>query len=148
MTDANRKDAQPTPRRRRSQRPRATELDLFVGARLRHARTERGVTQEALGKAMGVSFQAIQKYESGENRLSVGRLAKAARLLNRPYTYFLPGLDEMAAIERGDPPPLGTRLSDQEIELLQSYRMIRRPEVRRNLLALTRQFTEADKQEP
>lgn len=147
MTEADRKDAQPTPRGRRSLRPRATELDVFVGARLRQARTESGVTQEALGKAMGVSFQAIQKYESGENRLSVGRLAKAARLLNRPYTYFLPGFDVIAAIEHGQPPPLAASLSDQEIELLQSYRMIRRPEVRRNLLALTRQFTELDKPE-
>jgi transcriptional regulator with XRE-family HTH domain len=61
---------------------RATDADFAVGARLRQARLLAGASQEDLGAAIGVSFQAVQKYENGENRLSAGRLAAAAKYLN------------------------------------------------------------------
>ena len=75
-----REEARNEPRaERRSRKGRATELDVFAGRRLREARLAVRMTQEELGKALGLSFQAIQKYESGENRLSVGRRHDAVR---------------------------------------------------------------------
>src|SRR5256885_866973 len=71
-----------TARRRRSIRERGPDpVDVHVGRRLRQARFLAGISQEELGAGIGVSFQAVQKYEHGENRLSASRLFKAARLL-------------------------------------------------------------------
>ena len=61
---------------------------MHVGRRLRQARFLAGMSQEELGAGIGVSFQAVQKYEHGENRLSASRLYKAARLLDRPVSFF------------------------------------------------------------
>jgi transcriptional regulator with XRE-family HTH domain len=69
-------------------------IDAFVGARIRARRTELGLTQEALANALGVSFQQVQKYEKGTNRLAVGTLVKAAQFLAAPIGYFLPEGDE------------------------------------------------------
>src|SRR5690242_1077461 len=56
-------------KRRRSLGPRATEMDAIVGKRLRTARKLANITQQELAEVLGVSFQAVQKYESGENRI-------------------------------------------------------------------------------
>jgi transcriptional regulator with XRE-family HTH domain len=120
------------PRRKRGKKARATELDVRVGQRLRDARLLAGVTQDQLGKAMGVSFQAVQKYESGENRLSVGRLARAATVLDQPVSYFFissePALPDAASLTR------------QEADLLRHYRDIARDDIRETLLRLTREI--------
>lgn len=65
----------------RSLQSEAEALDRDIGARLRHARTVRGLTQADLGQVIGVSFQQIQKYESGTNRISVSALILLARAL-------------------------------------------------------------------
>jgi transcriptional regulator with XRE-family HTH domain len=57
---------------------RVLEADLDIGARLRTARLAAGLTQERLGKKLGITFQQIQKYEKGANRLSGSRLVQAA----------------------------------------------------------------------
>lgn len=79
---------EPRPRRRRS------EHDLYAGERLRMARQLAGCSQQQLGDALGVSFQAVQKYETGENRISASRLYQLARVLNVSLPYFFDGLDE------------------------------------------------------
>lgn len=56
-------------------------MDLEAGARLRLLRRRAGISQQALGAALGVSFQQVQKYESGANRMSVARLRRAAAVL-------------------------------------------------------------------
>jgi transcriptional regulator with XRE-family HTH domain len=58
----------------------AGNSDLAIGGRLRAMRLDRGLSQEALGLQLGVSFQQVQKYEKGVNRLSVGRMMQIARL--------------------------------------------------------------------
>jgi len=78
-----------TGRRRRTIREHGPDpVDVHVGRRLRQARFLAGMSQEELGAGIGVSFQAVQKYEHGENRLSASRLFKAARLLDRPISFF------------------------------------------------------------
>ncbi|WP_127078414.1 helix-turn-helix domain-containing protein [Rhodomicrobium lacus] len=71
----------------RGQRLR-TEYDEIVAVRLRQIREERGLTQGMLGAAIGVSMQQIQKYETGTNRISAGRLYAASRVLGAPLVEF------------------------------------------------------------
>ena len=67
-------------------------VDLQVAARVREKRRELGMSQVALGEALGVTFQQVQKYESGTNRLSAGRLFEIANLFDVEFSYFFEGL--------------------------------------------------------
>jgi len=64
-------------------------IDVNLGERLRLARTMRGMSQEKLGKLNGLTFQQIQKYEKGANRVSVSRLVHMAECLDVPVNWFL-----------------------------------------------------------
>lgn len=74
----------------------AHPVDLYVGARLRIRRKVLGFSQTQLAEALGITFQQIQKYERGANRISASKLYEAARLLQSPVSYFFEGLDETA----------------------------------------------------
>jgi transcriptional regulator with XRE-family HTH domain len=67
-------------------------IDVHVGRRIRARRLEVGLTQAALGEALGVRFQQIQKYESGANRISASRLWRFCQALEVPAAYFFEGL--------------------------------------------------------
>ncbi len=73
---------------------RADPVDLHVGRRLRALRQQQGMSQERLAEALGVTFQQIQKYERGSNRIGASRLFEAARSLDVPVSQFYAGLDE------------------------------------------------------
>jgi transcriptional regulator with XRE-family HTH domain len=64
------------------------ERDLAVGRRIRARRIERGMTQEKLGNTLGVTFQQVQKYEKGDNRIGAGRLQQIAEALEVPVAFF------------------------------------------------------------
>ena len=65
-----------------------TEADLFAGKKLREIRKSRGFSQMTLAEALGVSFQQIQKYERGTNRISIGKIYMLAKFFNVPELYF------------------------------------------------------------
>ncbi len=67
---------------------RATEQDVEIGLRIAASRKARGLTQQELAKAIGITFQQIQKYEDGRNRVSASRLADIARAVGVPITFF------------------------------------------------------------
>ncbi len=67
---------------------KANLVDLHVGLRIRAARLAAGLSQERLGNALGVTFQQVQKYEKGANRVGAGRLSDIARVLSVPVSYF------------------------------------------------------------
>lgn len=67
-----------------------TEFDKRLGEKLREMRKARGITQQTLAKRLGVTFQQIQKYEFGMNRLCVERLLKIAEALGTPYAELIP----------------------------------------------------------
>jgi transcriptional regulator with XRE-family HTH domain len=67
---------------------KANLVDIHVGLRIRAARLAAGLSQERLGTALGVTFQQIQKYEKGVNRVGAGRLSDIARVLSVPVSYF------------------------------------------------------------
>ncbi|MEF2073653.1 helix-turn-helix domain-containing protein [Consotaella aegiceratis] len=72
----------------------ADPVDLFVGERLRELRTDRGISQQTLGEALGVTFQQLQKYEKGINRISASRLYRAAKALGVEPASFFDGFDD------------------------------------------------------
>ena len=112
---------------------KVTFEDGLVGARLRMRRNELGLSQSDIAKALGITFQQIQKYENGTNRISAGRLTAAAAALGVPVTYFfggdhsLEGREEMALLR-----PPGA------MDLLRCYAKIRSGEAREALLQLAR----------
>ncbi|WP_208436599.1 helix-turn-helix domain-containing protein [Bartonella tribocorum] len=63
-------------------------VDTSIGARIRHRRISMGLSQKALGNTLGVSFQQIQKYEKGLNRVSAGCLLEIAQKLQVPISFF------------------------------------------------------------
>jgi len=66
-------------------------LDRYVGTRMRVRRLEIGMSQEKLGEALGITFQQVQKYEKGTNRVSISRLHQIAQALETPLSYFYEG---------------------------------------------------------
>ena len=70
----------------------AGEIDAHIGRRLREAREQHGMTQMTLAGMLGVTFQQIQKYERGVNRISAGRLYETANAFELPITFFFEGV--------------------------------------------------------
>ncbi len=71
------------------------EIDIEIGKRVRQARVAAGLSQTQLGVQLGVSFQQVQKYEKGVNRIGGGRLYKIARFLGVKVTYFFDDVDHL-----------------------------------------------------
>src|SRR5947207_15449826 len=72
----------------RTAKRRATADDVAIGEKLRALRLDRGLSQSDLGRLIGVTFQQLQKYEKGVNRVSAGRLVRIAAALDVPITAF------------------------------------------------------------
>jgi transcriptional regulator with XRE-family HTH domain len=104
----------------------ARRVDAFVGGRIRERRTEMGLTQENLATALQISYQQVQKYEAGTNRVSAGRLFEIARKLEVDVAYFYQGLDPSLEVE---PLDHGGK-SRSVIELVQNFGEISDPELR------------------
>lgn len=81
---------------------RIDPLDIFAGSKIREARKLKGVSQSALGDAIGVSFQQIQKYERGSNRVSYSMLVRIAKFLNVTPDWFFQGLPDMLTYSNED----------------------------------------------
>jgi len=71
-----------------------SDIDLYVGKRLRRRRRLLGLTQQSLAEQVGIRFQQIQKYECGANRVSAARLFELSEALSVPIQYFYEGLSE------------------------------------------------------
>lgn len=95
-------------------RTETNPLDIYIGKRIKEARIQRGIGQAELANSLTepVTFQQIQKYERGANRLSVSRLWEFAETLKFPYEYFLPDS------KNGEQ----YCLNDSEIKLIESFR--------------------------
>ncbi len=75
----------------------AKKVDNHVGERIRERRTMMGLTQEHLAQALNISYQQVQKYETGANRVSAGRLYEIAKRLEVDVAYFFEHLEPLAA---------------------------------------------------
>lgn len=121
-----------------TRKPDPHTVDRHVGARLRLGRRFHKLSQDALGQVVGVTFQQVQKYESGTNRISASVLFAFARRLERPIDWFFEGLEPLVA---GAVMPVGVQALmalDEAPELLVGLAGL--PEVvRRQLIALIRE---------
>jgi len=121
-------------------------VDMHVGSRLRLRRTLMGMSQEKLGEAVNLTFQQIQKYEKGANRVGASRLYQFSRILEVPPSFFF---DDMPMELAGTAPPstVDTEsdalrhdpLSKREtLELVRAYYKISDPAVRKRLFELVK----------
>ena len=128
---------------------RPNPVDVHVGARLRRRRTLLGMNQTNLGDALGVSFQQVQKYENGANRISASRLFDLSQILDVSIEYFFDDMpadiaaSSLAAQKRGkakklpsyEPDPMAKR---ETLELVRAYYKIGEPQIRKRLYELTK----------
>jgi len=132
-------------------------IDIHVGGRLRLRRNLLGLSQEQLGKASGLTFQQIQKYERGANRMGASRLFQLARLLDVPVAWFFESLPAKITSSRpagfsdsskqapleGGPPAQDEMLQRRETaELLRAWYKITDPKQRRKLLGVIKTMGE------
>jgi transcriptional regulator with XRE-family HTH domain len=113
---------------------RTKRIDAHVGERIRLRRTELGLTQEQLAAALEVSYQQIQKYETGANRVSAGRILEIARKLGVDVGYFFEGLSD-------DDPALPLEHGGRQrsaIELVRKFGQIKDSEVRAAIAGLVK----------
>ena len=94
---------QPSIRKRgRRGSPESWSVDTHVGQRVRIRRTILGMSQEKLGEAIGLTFQQVQKYERGANRISAGTLYRLSQVLNIPVSYFFDGYEDSHSSENSE----------------------------------------------
>lgn len=118
---------------RSSGEPGPDPIDIAVGLRVRDLRKQRGMPQAQLGAALGITFQQIQKYERGTNRISASMLVRAAEALGVQAADLLPASDAAPL------PPAAIHLSLRGAdELVEGYAAIRSPLRRRAVLQLVR----------
>jgi transcriptional regulator with XRE-family HTH domain len=120
-------------------------IDRHVGARVRLRRKMLKMSQETLGEALGVTFQQVQKYERGANRIGASRLFRTAQVLQVPVGYFFEGLDveggpTVQGFAEDDQTPLiyDFIASPEGVALASAFGQITDPQVRRRVLELVR----------
>jgi transcriptional regulator with XRE-family HTH domain len=132
----------------------AGDRDKIFGSRLRQRRTFLGFSQQVLGESVGMTFQQIQKYEHGTNKISASRLIDFSRVLEVPVSYFYAGLGDI-----GEKTPRGLMVSDvsqasldedpilkkESTQLLKYYYEISDEELRKSVQKLVRQMAEQSK---
>lgn len=128
-------------------------IDIHVGSRVRLRRMLVGMSQEKLGERMGLTFQQIQKYEKGVNRIGASRLYQLAYILKVPVGFFYDELEfaeneETGRVGFGEPQGESFILdflnSREGLELNRAFVRIRSPRVRRSLVDLARNLARAD----
>jgi transcriptional regulator with XRE-family HTH domain len=117
-------------------------VDRHVGLRIRMRRKEMSISQERLAEALGITFQQVQKYERGANRVSASKLWEIASALKTPVAYFYDGLGdrETAAAERDAAQEF--LLSTEGIELMAAFPRITEAAIRRKIVELVRVVAE------
>jgi len=119
-------------------------VDIHVGARLRIRRKLLRMSQEHLANALGITFQQIQKYERGANRISASKLFEAAETLSVPVAHFFEGLEGATAPNTDD---AGSEAHaflglSEGLELARLFPLIPRGSLRREVLKLVRTLAE------
>lgn len=129
--------------------PNPKPVDLHVGNRLRMRRTLLGLSQEKLGEAIGLTFQQVQKYERGLNRIGASRLWDISKILDVPISFFFEDLDNSATTKNQIPYVPGLAedkapfnydpMSKKEtIELVRAFYSIKDPSVAKKVLELVK----------
>ena len=117
-------------------------LDAEIGCRLQQARLVENLTQDGLAQKLNISFQQVQKYENGTNRVSSSRLWAISRVLGLPITYFYEGLDDShipEAVEGVD----GGSLPDRTIRVARMLDEMPDGDVKNKVFGLIKAFSKA-----
>jgi transcriptional regulator with XRE-family HTH domain len=127
----------------------ASPIDRHVGARIRMRRKILGVSQEKLADSLGLTFQQVQKYEKGANRVSASKLYEIAAALQTQVAYFFEGLADPST--EVDAKAKGTEqfvhdflMTPEGLELAGIFPRITRPAVRRRILDLVRSMADEE----
>ena len=124
-------------------------IDVHVGSRVRLRRMLVGMSQEKLGEMLGLTFQQIQKYEKGANRIGASRLYQIAQILDVPVQFFFEDMAEehkagaVSGFSEADPAPVVMDFvsSAEGLQLNRSYTRITDPNVRKRLLDLVKSLS-------
>ncbi len=129
-------------------------VDTHVGAKVKTRRLMLGLSQDDLAKAIGLTFQQVQKYERGTNRISVSRLMDISRALKTPVDYFIEGCLALASghskkMAKGfsdvkQAPLLETEAFSRKdvLELVRAYQQIQTPQLKRQLIEMAKAMAE------
>jgi transcriptional regulator with XRE-family HTH domain len=125
-------------------------VDVHVGARVRMRRRMLDITQQKLAEAVGVTFQQIQKYEQGSNRISASKLYEIAQFLGAPISYFFEGLPEPG--QDADMTGLQQKVAaflqmPEGVGLIEALPRIRSAQVRRGMLAFAKTLADDTRSE-
>lgn len=121
---------------------RASSIDEYVGGRLRQRRTLLGFSQEKLAEAVGITFQQIQKYENGANRVSAGRLYEFSKVLQVPVSFFFDSMEDNQATGMAESKQEGFESQEdliqkkETIDLIRTYYQIKNEDQRKDLLKM------------
>jgi transcriptional regulator with XRE-family HTH domain len=136
-------------------RPRP--VDVHVGSRVRLRRTMLGMSQEKLGAAIGLTFQQVQKYERGANRIGASRLFELSKVLDVPVSFFFDDMTSevagstgghaMAGLSEDGPAYEADTLAKREtLELVRAYYKIKNPKVRKRVFELTKVLAKSEEE--
>jgi transcriptional regulator with XRE-family HTH domain len=136
---------------------RPSPIDVHVGSRIRLRRTLLGMSQERLGESLGLTFQQVQKYERGVNRVGASRLFDLSRVLDVPISFFFDDMpDSLAAnfggvtnrrpggVETQDPFGDDTLSRRETLELVRAYYRITDPSIRKRVFDLIKSMGPAE----
>ena len=117
-------------------------IDVYVGSRVRMSRKTLGMSQEKFGSALGLTFQQIQKYEKGTNRLSSSRLQMISHIVGVPVSFFFEGAPDTPSLVSAPDQSHGMdyitkfTASSDGLELIRAFSKIKDRRVRRRLIHL------------
>jgi transcriptional regulator with XRE-family HTH domain len=128
-------------------------IDKHVGARVRMRRMMLGMSQEKLGNSLGLTFQQVQKYEKGTNRIGASRLQQISHILQVPVSFFFEGAPTVATTQRADgmiEAPSPAYVSDflatsDGLALTKAFMRISDTKLRRRIVDLVEQIAVSDK---
>lgn len=124
-------------------------VDLHVGARVRMRRKFLGMSQEGLAETIDLTFQQVQKYERGSNRISASKLFEIGRALKTPVAYFFEGYGASEPVEgfsesESEQFVHGFLMTTEGIELAEAFPRIKNAKHRRRILELVRALAEGE----
>jgi transcriptional regulator with XRE-family HTH domain len=124
-------------------------VDVHVGARIRTRRMLIGMNQETLARALGLTFQQVQKYEGGANRVSASRLAQIAEVLGVSVSYFFTDLDPAGGAPDAQETETRELMQRSEaIELIRAYYAINDPQLRSQFLDMVKTAAQSYQTQP
>jgi transcriptional regulator with XRE-family HTH domain len=124
---------------------KANPIDGQVGNRVRIRRMLLGMSQEKLGDLLGLTFQQVQKYEKGINRIGAGRLFEIARILDVPIDFFYDGVGTTSdGVGEARAPVMEFISSTEGLRLSLAFMKIRDPKVRKRVLDLVKSLAEEE----